>query len=82
MSKLVRSLNHNQDIDVEEKDAPGSQTSIVEVGEVTQLSLWRKVTLLGMEMRGVEPVPIEERLDKIGVNIFTMWWSISLTLLA
>ncbi|KAE9963673.1 hypothetical protein BLS_009073, partial [Venturia inaequalis] len=82
MSKIERIFDHSRDVDIEKKDASGSQTSVVEVGEVAPLSLWKRITLSGMELRGVEPVPIEERNDKHGLNIFTMWWSISLTLLA
>lgn len=82
MVKLEQIRNRDQDIDIEKKDASGSQTSCVEVGELAPLSLWKRITLSGIEMRGVEPVPIEERNDRQGLNIFTMWWSISLTLLA
>lgn len=82
MSRLEQIHNSDQDVEMEKKDASGSQASCVQVGEVVQLSLWKRIASSGMEMRGVEPVPIEERNDKRGLNIFTMWWSISLTLLA
>lgn len=82
MSKSEQLHNRDQDIDIEKNDVSGSQTSCIEVGELAPLSLWNRIMLSGMELRGVEPVPIEERNDKRGLNIFTMWWSISLTLLA
>lgn len=82
MSTLEQIHNDDHDIDIEKKDISGSQTACVKVGEVVQLSLWKRMTMSSMEMRGVEPVPFEERNDKRGLNIFTMWWSISLTLLA
>ncbi|TID25689.1 putative purine-cytosine permease fcy22 protein [Venturia nashicola] len=82
MSNLERVLDHNRDIETEKKNTSEFQRSIVEAGEATPLSIWKRITSSGIEMRGIEPVPIEERNDKNGFNIFTMWWSISLTLLA
>jgi hypothetical protein len=68
--------------DIEKTGVSASQSPHIEVGEVIKTSLWGRITSSGMEMRGAEPVPVEERTDRQGFNIFTLWWSISLTLLA
>ncbi|QDS73262.1 hypothetical protein FKW77_004668 [Venturia effusa] len=82
MSKLEEIRISGHDTDDEKKAGFESDSAVVEVGEVAKLPLWKRIASTGIEMRGVEPVPVEERNDKRGLNIFTMWWSISLTLLA
>lgn len=57
---------------------PG-ESEEVEVGPV---SWWKKLAAYGVETRGVQPVPLNERTDRTGYNIFTFWWTASLTPLA
>jgi hypothetical protein len=41
----------------------------------------RKVLSWGVELRGISPVPLEERTDGRFFNIFFVWWTLSLNLL-
>jgi hypothetical protein len=43
---------------------------------------WRRLASFGVEMRGVEPVALKDRDDKRPFNIFSFWWTASLTMLA
>lgn len=42
---------------------------------------WSKISTWGVEVRGIVPVPIEERTDGKFVNIFSLWWTMSVSLL-
>ncbi len=42
---------------------------------LTKLSAW------GIEVHGVEPVPLEERTDKRFINVFFVWFTMSTNLL-
>ncbi|CAK7211978.1 hypothetical protein SEUCBS140593_001348 [Sporothrix eucalyptigena] len=54
-----------------------------EIGNVpTARPWWKRLAAFGVETRGVQPVPLEERTDRRGFNIFTFWWTASLTPLA
>lgn len=44
-------------------------------------SFWRKVANLGVELRGLEPVPAELRTDRRYVNILTLFTTTSIGLL-
>ncbi len=47
----------------------------------TQPSWFKKLASLGVEIRGIRPVALEDRNDKHPVNIFSFWWSASLSVL-
>lgn len=40
-----------------------------------------KITAYGVELRGITPVPDEERVDKRFINIFLIWFTMSTNLL-
>ncbi len=35
-----------------------------------------------VELRGITPIPVEERTVKRTINVFTLWWSINANILA
>jgi hypothetical protein len=80
----AHSLTPSQDgsYDIEKTGASATHSPQIEAGEVLETSMWKRLMSSGMEMRGAEPVPVEERTETRGFSIFTLWWSISLTLLA
>jgi hypothetical protein len=40
-----------------------------------------RITNWGIELRGVTPVPIEERTDQRFINVFFVWFTLSTNLL-
>ncbi len=67
-----------------EKNALSSDSDIAEVteSESKQLSWWKKLVSMGVEERGVMPVPVEERTSDRFVNIFSIWFTMSVSPLA
>jgi hypothetical protein len=59
------------DFDVAESQTDGSGTS----PWLSKLMSW------GVEVRGVKPVPLEERVDKRFINVFFVWFTMSTNLL-
>ncbi|KAI1825621.1 permease for cytosine/purines, uracil, thiamine, allantoin-domain-containing protein [Xylaria intraflava] len=48
----------------------------------SRLSPWlAKLARFGVEMRGITPVPLEERVDKRFINVFFVWFTMSTNLL-
>jgi len=75
-----------RDIDIEKNDA--STTSDVVVAESTASNALYKgrswlsrLVSWSVEVRGIAPVPIEERTDTRLVNIFTVWFTMSVSVL-
>ncbi|CAJ2508935.1 Uu.00g139610.m01.CDS01 [Anthostomella pinea] len=73
----------------EEKNPPSPQTTNVdfEAGDVeaprsSGPKAWlSKISAYGVELRGVTPVPLEERTDRRLINIFFVWFTMSTNLL-
>jgi hypothetical protein len=42
---------------------------------------WLRLVSWGVEIRGVLPVPVRERTDARFVNIFSLWFTMSVTIL-
>lgn len=40
-----------------------------------------KISALGVEVRGITPVPVEERTDRRFINVFFVWFTMSMNLL-
>jgi hypothetical protein len=43
---------------------------------------WRRLASFGVELRGVQPVTLDERNDKHPINLLSFWCTVGLTLLA
>ncbi|KAI1297495.1 permease for cytosine/purines, uracil, thiamine, allantoin-domain-containing protein [Xylaria venustula] len=57
-------------------DAPESQI------RASRLSPWfAKLSTWGVELRGITPVPLEERVDRRFINVFFVWFAMSINLL-
>ncbi|KAH7139742.1 permease for cytosine/purines, uracil, thiamine, allantoin-domain-containing protein [Dactylonectria estremocensis] len=55
-------------------------------GQVDAVSGWRRAfnkaaTFGRVELRGIQPIPVEERTDTQFVNVFTIWWCMNANLL-
>ncbi|KAJ9645020.1 hypothetical protein H2204_001482 [Knufia peltigerae] len=78
-----QNVHDNGGVDIEKKgsfdvtQAPGPPSE----EEGVQTGWWKQVTSFGVELRGIEPVPVEQRTDTRAVNIFSLWWTLSLSLL-
>jgi hypothetical protein len=72
------------DIDLEKKGAFETKVepTLNQHGEVGPIPWWKRVGSYGVELRGVEPVAVEDRTDKRPINILSFWWTSALTLLA
>ena len=46
-----------------------------------QPGFFKKLIGMGVEVRGIAPVALEDRVDRRPVNIFSFWWTASLGLL-
>lgn len=76
-------------MDKEEKGTQsptGTEVALdVDVGESQNYSpkkSWvSKVLSWGVELRGITPVPPEERTDRRFINVFFVWWTMSINLL-
>jgi hypothetical protein len=73
------------DIDIEKNDASTSDVVVSESTASNALykgrSWWSKLVSWGVEVRGITPVPVEERTDTRLVNIFTVWFTMSVSVL-
>lgn len=73
--------------DLESGDHKGSNISTTDVAvadsesRVEKHGVWKWLVKLGVEVRGIEPVPVEERVKTDYYNIFFMWISIMCNLL-
>ncbi|KAI8945901.1 permease for cytosine/purines, uracil, thiamine, allantoin-domain-containing protein [Xylaria longipes] len=71
----------------EEKSSPNNVTiADIDVAEPQfrspKLSPWlAKLSNWGIELRGITPVPLEERVDKRFINVFFVWFTMSTNLL-
>jgi hypothetical protein len=77
------SVRSNPSEDVEKSGAQVTQTN-GNFGENTALpsySWMKRFVAAGVEVRGVQPVPPEERTDRRTVNILSFWLSASTSLL-
>ncbi len=70
------------------ESAESAEGADIEAGDVINTApapgtpWWKRLATLGVETRGVQPVPAHERTDRSGLNVFTFWWTASLTPLA
>lgn len=70
--------NHSSH-DVEKNPGETTQTLFI---EPEKLSGWTQIARLGVELRGVQPVTLEERHDKHPINLLSFWSTVGITLLA
>lgn len=69
------------------KTDPGSSiNNDVAPGVVESTPAWKKLlykaaTFGRVELRGVQPIPLEERTETRYINIFTLWWCMNTNLL-
>lgn len=54
----------------------------VPVTKSERQSAWHRVSKLGVELRGVQPVSLDERHDKHPINMLSFWSTVGITLLA
>jgi hypothetical protein len=65
-----------------EKATPSIHTDSIEEGQTSRYAPWlRKLATLGVELRGIVPVPLEERTDQKGTNLLSLWFTANLSLL-
>jgi hypothetical protein len=56
--------------------------SVAESQSYGKAKTWlNKISSWGIELRGVTPVPLEERKDTRFINVFFVWFTLSTTLL-
>ena len=74
----------NGNDDVEKRAADSAVESTTEESQCIEVSQpwWKRLASYGVETRGVQPVPLEDRNDTRPFNIFSFWWTASLTPLA
>jgi hypothetical protein len=71
----------------DEKAPPSPTVDDVDVGAVEsqerrRMPAWlSRISSYGVELRGVTPVPLEERVDKRFINVFFVWFTMSTNLL-
>jgi hypothetical protein len=58
-----------------------SQTQPTEKGGILSDGWKQKLLTWGVEVRGITPVPVEERTDTRFINIFSLWFTMSVSLL-
>ena len=71
----VDPLSAKEDMEKGHHTTLASEVLIVE-GEtdvINKLSFWRKLASYGVEIRGVQPVPAEQRTDTRYLNVFTLF---------
>ena len=67
-------------VDVEKNGLPADPDSVdVAKSNSKSLSWWEKIIALGVEERGVMPVPVKERTSDRFINVFSIWFSMSVT---
>ena len=75
--ELAKVAGAVHDVETGTKESPSGATS--EVGEIEdqfqapRSSFWATFSDHGVELRGVEPVPVEKRTDTRYVNVFTVF---------
>lgn len=81
---MSEKLGSESVMDIEKNNAPSSDSDIVDVAESESkpLSWWKKLVSLGVEERGITPVPVEERTSDRFINIFSIWFTMSVSPLA
>lgn len=62
-------------VDVDDVDVAESQTYSRPKRWLNKISAW------GVEVRGITPIPLEERTDKRFINVFFVWFTMSTNLL-
>jgi hypothetical protein len=65
--------------DVEKNPIEASQIPIT---KPERQSAWHRISKLGVELRGVQPVSLDERHDKHPINMLSFWSTVGITLLA
>lgn len=73
----------------QEKGSPSPPATAIDVDVAEsqdfrrgRVSSWlSKATAWGVEVRGITPVPLEERVDKRFINVFFVWFTMSTNLL-
>lgn len=66
----------------EEKAIPVKDVEITKMDSVPGLAgFLRKITSMGVELRGSSPIPEKERTNTRTINLFTMWFTMSINLL-
>ena len=74
-----RTLAEHKD---EEKATPSQDVWIAELASIPGAAgLLRNIASYGIELRGSSPVPINERINTRTINLFTLWFTMSLNLL-
>ena len=70
------------DIKDEEKANPGQDVWVSEIDSIPGATRFlKKLTSFGVELRGSSPVPVSERTNTRTINLFTLWFTMSLNLL-
>lgn len=66
----------------EEKTLPSQDVETAELESITGMEgCLRKIAAFGIETRGSSPVPLAERTNTVTINLFTLWFTMSLNLL-
>lgn len=79
--------SHQQTVDPEKGEQKGSDISTADIAVSESQSyndipsIWKWLAKWGVEVRGIEPVPVEERVKTDYYNIFFMWMAIMCNLL-
>ncbi|KAH8887380.1 hypothetical protein GQ53DRAFT_292659 [Thozetella sp. PMI_491] len=91
MADLEQKVKAPQDSEAAKMAAPtgldkqeyASSTGEAQVGKLTGAIKWfEKAAAYGrVELRGISPIPVEERTVKRTVNIFTLWWCMNANIL-
>lgn len=75
----MASPNSHGSHDVEKNPMETTQPTVI---EPDTKSAWHRVSKLGVELRGVQPVSLDERHDKHPINLLSFWSTVGVTLLA
>ncbi|THH19544.1 hypothetical protein EW146_g1640 [Bondarzewia mesenterica] len=83
MARSWTSEKANSDVEKE----PAAVSYVQEAGEIKAelvgpKALWSKISSWGVETRGIEPVPIEDRTHENYFSIFTFFWTMNFCLLS
>lgn len=85
MASAIQPDEPHREIDLEkigEKESDVSTANVgVEESESYHNPVWGWLSKLGVEVRGIEPVPEEERVKTDYYNIYLMWMAIMCNLL-
>lgn len=81
-STLGNLRTDNDKLKDEEQAFPGKDVDVAEVDSMPGIAGFiRKIASFGIEVRGSSPVPLSERTNQRTVNLFTLWFTMSLNLL-